>query len=245
MGSITRSPPCRGTRRSTCSALALAAQGQPGALPEGDTRGFIVNVGGGQWYKNRPALLRIYAALRRTLRPAPRLLVAGKPMSPETLALARQLGVDGDLLYLSGLSGRQLEAAYGAAEALIFPSLDEGFGWPVAEAQACACPVFTSNRPPMTEVGGDGAVYFDPTDPAAAAATIAAAWPDRVELARRGSARTPPSGIPASCSSATSPSMRRPLPQTRDPMKLLRVIATPDPRHGGPAAGLRARSPPN
>jgi glycosyltransferase involved in cell wall biosynthesis len=169
---------------------ALAERGQPGLLGEGDPRGFIVNVGGGQWYKNRPALLRIYAALRRTLVPAPRLLMVGKVLSPECTALARELGVAPDLLHLSNLSNRQLEAAYGAAEGLIFPSLDEGFGWPVAEAQACGCPVFTSNRAPMTEVGGDGAVYFDPTDPEGAAATIARAWPARAEFARRGIART-------------------------------------------------------
>jgi glycosyltransferase involved in cell wall biosynthesis len=53
---------------------------------------------------------------------------------------------------------------------LLFPSLDEGFGWPIIEAQACGCPVLTSGRPPMDEVGGAAAVYVNPENPEAAAA---------------------------------------------------------------------------
>ena len=59
------------------------------------------------------------------------------------------------------------------AEALIFPSLEEGFGWPVLEAQACGCAVFATGRAPMTELGGDAAVYFDPGDVEGAARAIA------------------------------------------------------------------------
>ncbi len=53
---------------------------------------------------------------------------------------------------------------YGAAAALIFPSLIEGFGLPVAEALACGIPVLSSDRGSLPEVGGDAALYFDPTD---------------------------------------------------------------------------------
>ncbi len=152
-------------------------------------RGFILNVGGGQWYKNRRGLLDIYAALRRTLQPAPRLLMVGKPLAPDLVAHLHSLGLAGDVLHVSSISEPQLQALYSLAEALVFPSWHEGFGWPVAEAQACGCPVFTSNRAPMTEVGGEAAVYIDPTDTAGAAARIAEAWPRRAELAQRGLAR--------------------------------------------------------
>jgi glycosyltransferase involved in cell wall biosynthesis len=50
---------------------------------------------------------------------------------------------------------------------LLFPSLAEGFGWPIAEALACGCPVITTDAAPMTEVGGDAAFYLprlEPTD---------------------------------------------------------------------------------
>jgi glycosyltransferase involved in cell wall biosynthesis len=44
--------------------------------------------------------------------------------------------------------------------ALVFPSLAEGFGWPIIEAQASGCPVITTNEPPMNEVGGHAARYL-------------------------------------------------------------------------------------
>jgi glycosyltransferase involved in cell wall biosynthesis len=157
----------------------------PGLLEHGE-RGFVLNVGGGQWYKNRQGLLKIYDHLRTRLSPAPRLLMVGKPLSTELSAQANQLGLGDDIVLVSGVSDAQLQALYSMAEALIFPSWHEGFGWPVAEAQACGCPVFTSNRAPMTEVGADGAAYFDPAEPEAAARMIAEAWTGREELAARG-----------------------------------------------------------
>src|SRR5258708_28854667 len=46
------------------------------------------------------------------------------------------------------------------ADAFLFPSLAEGFGWPLIEAQACGCPVVTTDEPQMNEVGGDAAEYL-------------------------------------------------------------------------------------
>jgi glycosyltransferase involved in cell wall biosynthesis len=54
------------------------------------------------------------------------------------------------------------------------------------EAQACGCPVFTSNRAPMTEVGGNAAVYFDPSQTAAAAETIIRHLPRVQEMRQAG-----------------------------------------------------------
>ena len=54
------------------------------------------------------------------------------------------------------------------------------------EAQACGCPVFTSNLAPMNEIGGEGAVYVDPDDPEAMAEAIEQATPRLAELRRRG-----------------------------------------------------------
>lgn len=48
------------------------------------------------------------------------------------------------------------------AEALVFPSTFEGFGMPVLEAQAAGLPVACSDIPPLREVAGEGAAYFDP-----------------------------------------------------------------------------------
>ncbi|HWA86658.1 MAG TPA: glycosyltransferase family 1 protein [Opitutus sp.] len=161
----------------------------PPGLLEHSGRGFVLNIGGGQWYKNREGLLHVYAGLRRRLAPPPRLVMVGKPLAPDLRALQHRLGLDADIVHLANVSETQLEALYSLAEALIFPSWHEGFGWPVAEAQACGCPVFTSDRPPMTEVGGDAACFIDPADPAGAARCIADAWPRRTEMSARGLAR--------------------------------------------------------
>jgi glycosyltransferase involved in cell wall biosynthesis len=57
-----------------------------------------------------------------------------------------------------------LPAFYTGAQALVFPSLYEGFGLPVLEAMACGTPVAASNASSIPAVGGDAALYFDPTD---------------------------------------------------------------------------------
>ena len=73
---------------------------------------------------------------------------------------------------LTAVSDANLQALYSLATALLYPSWQEGFGWPIIEAQSCGCPVFTSNRAPMTEVASTAAVYFNPHDPVQAAAII-------------------------------------------------------------------------
>lgn len=55
-----------------------------------------------------------------------------------------------------------LPAIYSAADALIYPSLYEGFGLPIVEAQACCCPVITSNIGATKEVAGSAAILVDP-----------------------------------------------------------------------------------
>ena len=56
-------------------------------------------------------------------------------------------------------------ALLSGAEALVYPSLYEGFGLPVLEAMACGTPVVASNRPALPEVAGDSALLVDPEDP--------------------------------------------------------------------------------
>jgi glycosyltransferase involved in cell wall biosynthesis len=68
------------------------------------------------------------------------------------------------------VSPDELAGLYRRAAALVFPSLYEGFGQPVLEALASGCPVACSDLPPLREVAGDAAVYFDSTDPESIAA---------------------------------------------------------------------------
>jgi len=148
--------------------------------------GFLLHVGGAHWYKNRLGLLAIYAELRRHLAAAPDLVLVGPPLSADETARAEALGIAPRLRFFPTVTNAQLEALYSRAEALILPSWEEGFGWPIAEAQACGCPVFTTDRAPMNDVGGDAAVYFDPLNPAAAARIIASAWSERGAQRQRG-----------------------------------------------------------
>ncbi len=73
------------------------------------------------------------------------------------------------------VSADELARLYRRASALVFPSLYEGFGQPVLEALASGCPVACSDLPPLREVAGDAAVYFEPSDAESIAAATRAA----------------------------------------------------------------------
>jgi glycosyltransferase involved in cell wall biosynthesis len=75
-------------------------------------------------------------------------------------------GVDppDNVTWLGPVSDEELAALYRGARCLVYASLYEGFGIPVAEALACGCPVVTSRESPMEELAGADAVYVDPWD---------------------------------------------------------------------------------
>jgi glycosyltransferase involved in cell wall biosynthesis len=91
--------------------------------------------------------------------PLPLWCVSPEPNSAVQRAL-REVPAAGKVLFFNNLESRVLQAAYSTADALLFPSLAEGFGWPLIEAQACGCPVVTTDEAPMNEVGGDAAEYL-------------------------------------------------------------------------------------
>lgn len=71
-----------------------------------------------------------------------------------------------DIIELGYLPESDKPFLMNAAEALIHPSLYEGFGIPPVEAMACGCPVLASNATSLPEVcGGDAAGYFSPHEP--------------------------------------------------------------------------------
>jgi glycosyltransferase involved in cell wall biosynthesis len=141
-------------------------------------RPFLMHVGNNSWYKNKKGLLAIFRQAIAMAGGEYNLVLVGPGLTAEMRSLIRGYGLSGRVKSLSGITAEQLCALYSSATALIFPSLAEGFGWPVIEAQACGCPVFASNRAPMTEVGGAAAAYFDPDDPSGAASVITHALGD-------------------------------------------------------------------
>jgi glycosyltransferase involved in cell wall biosynthesis len=82
-----------------------------------------------------------------------------------------------EVTWLGEVSDEELAALYRGARCLVYASLYEGFGIPVAEALACGCPVVTSAGSPMAELAGDEATYVDPEDVESIRAGIAAARP--------------------------------------------------------------------
>ena len=106
-----------------------------------------------------------------------KLVMVGKPWTAEMRQFILENGMSDVTLELTAVSNEDLRALYSTATMMLFPSLDEGFGWPIVEAQACGCPVATSRRPPMDEVGGDAAIYVDPENPELAAAILRQALP--------------------------------------------------------------------
>jgi glycosyltransferase involved in cell wall biosynthesis len=93
------------------------------------------------------------------------------------------VGVDG---WVGRVTDEELARLYRGARCLVYPSLYEGFGLPVAEAMACGTPVVTSVGGALEEVAGGAAVLVEPRDPAAIAAGIEEALARRDELSRSG-----------------------------------------------------------
>lgn len=152
------------------------------ALPHG----FLVGIGGAHWYKNRTGLIATFAALQKQPSAPTRLVYIGPAFDEEQLSILRQANLENTVIRLTGVSNEELRAIYSLGRALLFPSWEEGFGWPIAEAQACGCPVFTSNREPMTEIGGNAAVYIDPSDPKKSAEVMTQAWPETDRMRAEG-----------------------------------------------------------
>lgn len=83
-----------------------------------------------------------------------------------------------DVRFIGYIPDEDMPALYSAASLFAFPTLYEGFGIPVLEAQACGVPVLTSRCSSLPEVGGDGAFYVDPCDVKSISAGIQAVLTD-------------------------------------------------------------------
>lgn len=135
-------------------------------------RPFILHVGGNQWYKNRRGVVGIYSELIKLMPEAPQLMLVGKPLPPELRAQIQQPALAARVVTMHNADNEDLRALYCTAEALLFPSLMEGFGWPIIEAQACGCAVATTDAEPMIEAAGGAAALLQTTDWSAAARTL-------------------------------------------------------------------------
>ena len=124
-------------------------------------RPFFLHVGSRYLHKNVAKLLEAWAGWRGDQDFVLLLAGGGAPEESERLTLESD-ALRGRVVVLPALDETELRTAYRAAHAFVFPSLSEGFGFPLLEALACGCPVAAARAASLPEVGGDAPHYFDP-----------------------------------------------------------------------------------
>jgi glycosyltransferase involved in cell wall biosynthesis len=121
---------------------------------------YFLFVGRRSGYKNFSFMIRAIAPLLLKSKLGV-VCVGGGPLSHEEKELISQLRIAPFIHNLPVVSELQLDYYYQHAIALIYPSLYEGFGMPILEANRNQCPVILANASSLPEVGGDAALYFD------------------------------------------------------------------------------------
>jgi len=159
----------------------------------GVTKPFVLFVSSLWPYKNCDGLLRAWALARKEL-PDRQLAIVGPGRDEGYLAklrsLVAELGIADDVVFVGGVPLEETVHFYRAADAFVYPSLNETFGLPILEAMACGCPVVTSDTSAMPETAGGAAVLSDPHEPASIArAVIEATGPGRDRLRDAGRRR--------------------------------------------------------
>lgn len=155
--------------------------------PRPDRPPYLLFVGALQPRKDLVTALEALARLPH----APPLVVVGpaKRRTDQVEAALDRLRLRARVELVGHVPADELAALYRGAEALVFPSLFEGFGLPVLEAMASGTPVVTTTTSALPEVAGDAAVLVPPSDAAALAEGIEQALSRAPELRAAGLAR--------------------------------------------------------
>lgn len=132
---------------------------------------YLLAVGTLQPRKNYARLLDAFGRLRTNCQ----LVIVGKKgwQFDSVLQRVQEPGLTGRVKFLDYAPKDDLPMLYAGARLCVLPSLYEGFGIPILEAQACETPMVCSNTSSLPEVAGEGAEYFDPLDVDAIAYAIA------------------------------------------------------------------------
>ena len=129
---------------------------RPSFLPPGP---FFLTVGNCLPHKNFHVLVGLIAAM-----PDARLVIAGKKATPYGASIEQEIvarGLESRVFMPGEVSDGDRQWLYENCEAFLFPSLAEGFGFPVLEAMQCGKPVFMSRCTSLPEIAGEQGFFFD------------------------------------------------------------------------------------
>lgn len=129
---------------------------------------YLLYVGDINWNKNVVGLI---AAFNQLQDQDSHLVLVGKVFSDapdipefrEIMELVNRSPKRDNIRLLGYIPSHYLGSIYAQATIYVQPSWDEGFGLPILEAMSLGCPVISSNRGSLPEVGGDAVIYFDPS----------------------------------------------------------------------------------
>ncbi len=172
---ITVTPPAADPAFAPRPAPEIACLRERLALPEA----YVLYVGINKPHKNLPRLVEAFSEVARAM-PDVALVLAGRPdpRYPEAETRIRESGLTARVRLLSDVAEADLAALYSGAAVFAFPSLYEGFGFPVLEAMACGAPVVASRASSLPEVVGDAGVLVPASDSHALAQAIIAVLQD-------------------------------------------------------------------
>ena len=139
-------------------------------LDRGQTEPFVLCVSTLHPHKNLERLIRAYARPKREWR----LIIAGMRgfFADFLIKLIAELGLEDSVKLTGWIPREELLQLYAGARAFVYPSTFEGFGMPVLEAMAAGIPVACSDIPPLREVAGEAALFFDPLNDDAIATAL-------------------------------------------------------------------------
>lgn len=151
---------------------------------------YIFSVGTVQPRKNYTRLMEALARLGPDAAEIHLVIAGGRGwLDSPIYGAVKSLGLEGRVHFTGFVEDADLPALYSDALCLAYPSLYEGFGFPVLEAFACGTPVVSSTLSSIPEVAGDAALLVDPYDVDALAAALRRLLSDpglRAELIARG-----------------------------------------------------------
>jgi glycosyltransferase involved in cell wall biosynthesis len=125
---------------------------------------YILFVGNRSGYKNFDFFIETIAQTLRKDNELQICCAGGGPFTPSENKILKKLQILTRVHYVEP-NDHLMKNLYKNARAFIFPSLYEGFGLPILEAFSCGCPALLCNSSSLPEIGGDAALYFDPSDP--------------------------------------------------------------------------------